>query len=239
MDKVKNIVLVHGAWGDGSHWSKVIQVLQEKRFNVTAVQNPLTSLEDDVDRTRRLLAMQDGPTLLVGHSYGGAVITEAATKSPNVTGLVYIAAFAPDTGESLNSIFSEQAPPSGAANIRPDNDGFLWIDPKKFHESFCQDLSKVEGDVLSAVQKPIAARCFDDKITAPAWKTLPTWYQVSENDNMIPPEAERRMAERMKAKTISLPASHASLASQPNEVANLIIEAVEALAGGLAAGQTS
>lgn len=239
MDKVRNVVLVHGAWGDGSHWSNVISILQEKGFNVSAVQNPLTSLADDVDKTRRLLAMQDGPTLLVGHSYGGAVITEAATKTPNVTGLVYIAAFAPDTGETLNSIFSEQTPPSGAANIRPDNDGFLWVDPKKFHESFCQDLSKVEGDVLGAVQKPIAARCFDDKITEPAWKTLPTWYQVSENDNMIPPEAERRMAERMKAKTISLPASHASLASKPNEVANLIIEAAEALAGGRAAGQTS
>lgn len=230
MSKIKNIALVHGAWGDASHWSKVVPILQEKGFNVTGVQNPLTSLADDVDRTRRLVASQDGPTLLVGHSYGGAVITEAATGQPNVAGLVYIAAFAPDTGENLGSILASQPPGSGGANIRPDSDGFLWIDPKKFHESFCQDLSQTDGNVLGALQKPIAARCFEDKITSPAWKTLPTWYQVSENDNMIPPEAERRMAERMKAKTISLPASHASLASRPSEIAGFIIEAAESFA---------
>ena len=127
----------------------------------------------------------------------------------------------------MGSIFAQQAQPSGAANIRPDKDGFLWIEPKNFRESFAQDCDEVEARVMAATQKPIAGRCFEDKVTAPAWKQFPAWYQVSENDNMIPPEAERRMAERMKAKTISLAASHASLVSHPQEVANLIIEAAE------------
>lgn len=226
---IKNIVLVHGAWGDGSHWRRVIPQLDAKGYRVTAVQNPLTSLADDVDRTSRLVAAQDGPTLLVGHSYGGAVITGAG-HAPNAFGLVYIAAFAPDEGDSLGSIFGRREPPSGAANIRPDNDGFLWIQREKFRESFCPDLDATEALVMAVAQKPIAGRCFEDKSGPPAWKSKPSWYQVSLQDRMIPPETEQWMAERIKPKkTISLAASHASLASHADEVTALIDEAARAL----------
>jgi pimeloyl-ACP methyl ester carboxylesterase len=167
--------------------------------------------------------------LLVGHSYGGAVISGAG-HAPNVIGLVYVAAFAPDLGDSLGSIFARREPPPGAANIRPDNDGLLWIAPEKFRESFCQDLDEAESLVMALTQKPIAGRCFEDKSGPPAWKSKPSWYQISANDRMIPPETETWMAERMKArKTITLPASHASLASQPAAIVALIEEASTAL----------
>ena len=230
MSSVQNIVLVHGAWADGSNWSKVIPLLQDKGFRVIAVQSPLTSLADDAAVTRRVLDAHTGSTILVGHSYGGAVITEAGADAPNVVGLVYIAAFAPDAGEGLGDVFARQAQPSGAASIRPDKNGFLWIDPNEFHNSFAQDCDKVEARVMAAVQKPIAGRCFEDKVTKPAWKSRPTWYQVSEDDRMIPPEAQRWMAERMGATTISLPASHASLVSHPAEIAKLIMAAAQTAA---------
>lgn len=223
-----NIVLVHGAWADGSNWSKVIPLLQDEGFRVTAVQNPLTSLADDAEVTRRVLAAQEGPTILVGHSYGGAVITEAGADLPNVVALVYIAAFAPDRGEGLGDIFARQLQPPGAGSIRPDKNGFLWIDPATFRESFAQDCDEVDARVMAAVQKPIAGRCFEDKVTTPAWRSKPSWYQVSEQDRMIPPDAERFMAKRMNATVISLPASHASLVSRPREVAKLILEAAHA-----------
>jgi pimeloyl-ACP methyl ester carboxylesterase len=225
MPLVKNIVLVHGAWGDGSHWRHVIPLLHAKGYRVSAVQNPLISLAGDIDRTSRLVAAQDGPTLLVGHSYGGAVITGAG-HAPNVAGLVYIAAFAPDEGDSLGSIFARREPPSGAGNIKPDKDGFLWIAREKFRESFCQDIDANEALVMAVTQNPIAGRCFEDKSGAPAWKVKPSWYQISAGDHMIPPETEGWMAERMKAKkTITLDASHASLASHPKEVTDLIEDA--------------
>src|SRR5262245_22683640 len=225
MPSVKNIVLVHGAWGDASHWRHVIPLLDAKGYKVIAVQNPLTSLAEDVDRTTKLAAAQDGPTLLVGHSYGGAVITGAGNH-PNVAGLVYIAAFAPDEGDSLGGIFARRQPPSGAASIRPDKEGYLWLERDSFRESFGRDLGSTEALVMAVTQKPIAARCFEDKSGRPAWKTKPSWYQVSANDNMIPPETQEWMAKRMNArKTITLQASHASLASRPNEVAVLIDEA--------------
>ncbi|MBN8944384.1 MAG: alpha/beta hydrolase [Rhizobiales bacterium] len=224
-----NIVLVHGAWGDGSHWRHVILPLHAKGYRVTAVQNPLTSLADDVDRTSRLAAAQDGPTLLVGHSYGGAVISGAGHDA-NVVGLVYVAAFAPDEGDSLGSIFARREPPAGAANIRPDKDGFLWIAPDRFRDSFCQDLDENEAWVMALSQKPIAGRCFEDKAGPPAWKSKPSWYQVSTEDRMIPPETEAWMASRMGArKTMSLNASHASLASHPGEIVGLIEEAASAV----------
>ncbi|MFC4763938.1 alpha/beta fold hydrolase [Dyella koreensis] len=220
------IVLVHGAWGDGSHWSKVIPVLNAKGYRVSAVQNPLTSLEDDIERTRRLVEAQPGPVLLVGHSYGGAVISGAGHAS-NVVGLVFVAAFAPDEGDSLGSIFARQEPPPGAASIRPDAYGFLWIDRDLFKESFCQDLGDDAALVMAVAQKPIAARCFEDKAGPPAWKTKPSWYQVSDEDRMIPPETERWMAERIGARKImSLTSSHASLAAHPHQIVSLIEEAV-------------
>jgi pimeloyl-ACP methyl ester carboxylesterase len=224
-----NVVLVHGAWGDGSHWRHVIPQLDAKGYRVTAVQNPLTSLPDDIDRTRKLVAAQDGPTLLVGHSYGGMVITGAGHE-PNVVGLVYIAAFAPDEGETPTQLFARREPPLGAANIRPDKDGFLWIAREKFHESFCQDVGKEEALVMALTQKPIAARCFDDKSGAPAWKIKPSWYQISSNDHMIPPETEQWFATRMNPKkTITLNASHASMASHAGEIIALIEEAAQSV----------
>jgi pimeloyl-ACP methyl ester carboxylesterase len=230
MAKQPNIVLVHGAWGDGSHWSRVIPPLHAKGYTVRAVQNPLTSLPDDIDRTSKMAAAMDGPTLLVGHSYGGVVITGAG-HAANVVGLVYIAAFAPDEGETPGGIFGLREPPPGAAHIKPDNNGFLWVDPERFHENFCQDLDETAGLVMALTQKPIAARCFADKTGKPAWKDKPSWYQVSENDRMIPPETERWFVERMKPqKTISLTASHASLASRPDEIVALIEEAAKAVA---------
>lgn len=225
-----NIVLVHGAWGDGSHWRHIIPPLHDRGFHVVAVQNPLTSLADDIDRTSKLAAAQDGPTLLVGHSYGGAVITGAGHVS-NVVGLVYIAAFAPDEGDSLGSLFGRREPPSGASSIRPDKDGFLWIAQDSFRESFGQDLDAQEALVMAVSQKPIAGRCFEDKSGSPAWKSKPSWYQVSKNDRMIPPETEAWMAERIKPKkTVTLDAGHASLASRPREVTSLIVEAADSFA---------
>ncbi len=160
-----NIVLVHGAWGDGSHWRHVIPTLHNAGHRVVAVQNPLTSLADDVDRTRKVAESMDGPTLLVGHSYGGAVITGAG-HAENVVGLVYIAAFAPDEGDSLGSIFARTDQPAGAANIAPDAEGFLWIAPDKFQESFSQDLDDTEALVMALTQKPIAGQCFSDPSAA-------------------------------------------------------------------------
>lgn len=220
-----SIVLVHGAWSDGSHWCKVIPALHGKGYRVSAVQNPLTSLDDDVERTRRLIDAQDGPVILVGHSYGGAVIS-AAGHHDKVVALVYVAAFAPDEGESLASIFARREPPPGAASIRPDAYGFLWLDRVTHKESFCAELGDDAALILAATQKPIAARCFDDHAGAPAWRDKPAWYQVSMEDRMIPPETEQWMAERMHArKVIQLAASHASLAAYPHEIVALIDEA--------------
>jgi pimeloyl-ACP methyl ester carboxylesterase len=168
--------------------------------------------------------------LLVGHSYGGAVITETAHLCPNVTGLVYIAGFAPDAGESL-AILASGSPvaPPGAAAIRPDQYGSLWIDREMFADNFCQDLDKMEGLVMAATQKPLSITSFGDKITNAGWKNLPCWYQVSTEDRMIPPQAEQFMAQRMNAKTISLPSSHASMVSHPGEIADLILSAAKEL----------
>lgn len=232
MTSKPSIVLVHGAWGDGSHWCKVIPVLHGKGYHVSAVQNPLTSLADDIERTRRLVEAQPGPVVLVGHSYGGAVISGAG-HAPNVAALVFVAAFAPDTGESLAGIFARRDPPPGAASIRPDPYGFLWLDRATHKESFCQELGDDAALILAATQKPIAARCFEDQAQAPAWRSKPSWYQVSLEDRMIPPETEQWMAERMQArKVIELAASHASLAAYPHELVALIEDAALSVMDG-------
>ena len=226
-----NIVLVHGAWADGSSWSKVIPLLQERGYNVTAVQIPLTSLADDVAVTNRVLAMQNGPTILVGHSYGGVVITAAGDNASSVVGLVYISAYAPDEGEVLSELNERMPAVSGQANIHPDAEGFLWIDSKAFPESFAKDVDPVQARVMAAVQKPLSASIFGDKVTKAAWKSKPSWYLVSENDRMINPDLERFMAKSTGAKeVVSIPASHASLVSHPNEVAKLITDAANATA---------
>jgi len=225
-NKNVTIVLVHGAWGDGSHWRNVIEILYREGYTVRSVQNPLTSLADDIQKTKDLIDMQDGKVILVGHSYGGAVISGAGNHE-KVVGLVYIAAFAPDKGESLGGIFARREQPSGGANIYPDEKGFLWIRYDKFHESFAQDLNEADSIVMSLSQKPIHGSIFGAEAGEPAWKTKPSWYQVSDNDRMIPPETEKEMAERMNPrKIIHLAASHASLATHPSEITALIKEAV-------------
>ncbi len=230
MSNKPTIILVHGFWGGAAHWSKVIVGLSQIRYqSIYAVENPLTSLTDDAERTRKMIAQQKGPVLLVGHSYGGAVITQAGDQ-PNVIGLVYIAAFAPDAGESPGGI-TAKSPPVAAPNLAPDTDGYLWIKQDKFHESFCQDLSVDEGLVMAVTQKAPLASTFADKVAAPAWKKKPSWYQISSEDRMISPENEKWMSERLGAKKIiTLAASHASLASMPNEVVALIDEAATAAA---------
>ncbi|MFF1354847.1 alpha/beta hydrolase [Streptomyces sp. NPDC058297] len=225
------VVLVHGFWGGAAHWAKVIVDLHNRGFrSLHAVENPLTSLADDAERTRKMVRQVDGPVLLVGHSYGGAVITEAGDL-PNVTGLVYVAAFAPDAGESPGQISQELAP-AAIENLAPDSDGYLWIKQDKFHESFCQDLPADEALVMAVTQKAPLASTFGDNVTAPAWRVKPTWYQVSTDDRMINPANERRMAERMNPRAVvELAASHASLASQPGPVADLIEKAANELSG--------
>ncbi|RTQ36193.1 alpha/beta hydrolase [Variovorax sp. NFACC27] len=228
MSNKPTVVLVHGFWGGAAHWAKVIVELSRKgHTGIRAVELPLTSLADDAQRLRKMVAQVDGPVLLVGHSYGGAVITQAGDL-PNVTGLVYIAAFAPDAGESPGGITQEH-PPVAVPNLAPDSDGYLWVKPEKFHESFCQDLTPDEGLVMGVTQKAPLASTFGDAITAPAWKKKPSWYQISSDDRMIAPANQERMSARLGAKkVITLAASHASLASKPVEVAALIDEAASA-----------
>jgi pimeloyl-ACP methyl ester carboxylesterase len=226
-----SIVLVHGFWGGAAHWAKVIVELNRRGYDsLHAVENPLTSVPDDAERTQKMIKQVDGPVLLVGHSYGGAVITQAGDL-PNVVGLVYVAAFAPDAGESVAQIGDWRAAQAAAAgNIAPDSDGFVWIKQDKFQESFCQDLPADEALVMAVTQKAPVGSTFGDSISDPAWKKKPTWYQVSTNDRMIHPDSERQMAERMRPQgTIELDASHASLASQPVAIADLIDRAATSL----------
>lgn len=226
MSKSTAIVLVHGFWGGAAHWAKVITELSKRGYtSLHAVEMPLTSLADDAERVRKMVRQQEGPVILVGHSYGGAVLSEAGDL-PNVAGLVYVAAFAPDAGESPGGITQED-PPVAAPNLAPDSDGYLWVKPDKFHESFCQDLTADEALVMAVTQKAPMASTFGDAVTAPAWKVKPTWYQISSRDNMIAPTNQARMSARMNArKVITLDASHASLASHPVEICDLIEEAV-------------
>ena len=222
MESKTNVVLVHGAWADGSTWSKVISLLDQTRFNVTAVQLPLTSLDDDIAVTRNALAAQKGPTVLVGHSYGGAVITGAANQAPNITALVYIAAFGLDEGESLEGLSKQGPATAGAAQIHPDANGFLWIDRDGFAKVFAADVDPAEARIMAAVQRPLSIKSFTAKSGPPAWKHIRSWYLVSSNDQMIPPQAEEFMAKRMGATVRAVPASHASMISHPKEVADMI-----------------
>jgi pimeloyl-ACP methyl ester carboxylesterase len=231
MSNKPSIVLVHGFWGGAAHWAKVIVELSRRGYDsLHAVENPLTSLPDDAERTQKMIRQVDGPVLLVGHSYGGAVIT-AAGDLPNILGLVYVAAFAPDAGENLVQINDWRAPQAAAAgNIAPDSDGYVWIKQDKFQESFCQDLPADEALVMAVTQKAPVGSTFGDVISDPTWKKKPSWYQVSSSDRMIHPDSERQMAERMNPRRmIELDASHASLASQPTAVADLIDEAATSL----------
>jgi pimeloyl-ACP methyl ester carboxylesterase len=217
MAKVKNIVLVHGAWADGSSWWKVIPELVAKGFHVTAVQLPLTSLADDVAAVERAMAREDGPVLLVGHSYGGAVITQAG-NDPKVAGLVYVAAFAPNAGESVGALLASVPASPVLAEAKPDAKGFVLLTPKGMTEDFAQDLGDDEKKTMLATQGPFAAKNFETPITSPAWKTKPSWYVIATSDRAIPPALQTRMAQTIKADTISVPSSHVPMLSRPSEV---------------------
>jgi pimeloyl-ACP methyl ester carboxylesterase len=224
-----SILLVHGAWADGSCWNKVLLQLKAKGYKATAAQIPLTSLADDIAVTQRLLSAQKEPTILVGHSYGGAVITGAANDSPNVKALVYITAFGLDEGESLAAL-SKQGPPSpGASAIEADDKGYLWINREKFHKAFAADVTDDEAYLMAAVQKPLSFASFGGEEVKPAWKSIPSWYLLCTDDQMIPPPAQEFMAKRMGATVRSVPSSHAAFMSKPHEVADIIALAAEAV----------
>ncbi len=226
--EIKNVVLVHGAFADGSCWSKLIPLLKAKGLNVTATQNPLTSLADDVAAVKLLLTQQNGPVLLVGHSWGGAVITEAG-NDPKVAALVYVAAGAPDSGQSFGEWWKDYEPAPGGAEIKPYGDGFLALTPKGVKEDFAQDLPEEESSVVHAVQGPIAARCFTDQISTAAWRNKPSWYIVATNDRTIPPAVEADSAKRMNATTLTLTSSHVPMLSQPSTVADFILKSLATL----------
>lgn len=220
-----NIVLVHGGWADGSGWAKQIPILHEAGHQVIAVQLPLHSLEDDVETVKRAISKLGEPTILVGHSYGGAVITNAGYNNSNVTGLVYVAAFAPDEGQSLSDFVDAATLPKGL--VVPDSGGFLYLNPAMFREGFAHDVDEAEANIMAIAQKPFHGSIFTEKSGPPAWKQLPTWYQISTSDRMIPPEAQQNFAKQMNATTISIDASHASYVSHPDEIAKLILDAAK------------
>lgn len=224
--KVRNVVLVHGAYADGSSWSEVIPLLQQAGLNVTAVQNPLMSLEDDCNYTRRALALQDGPTVLVAHSYGGEVITETGVD-PKVSALVYCAARGPDANEDYTALGKTfPAPPASAGLVH--RNGFLRLSEQAFLRDFAGDLDPVKARALYAVQAPVSDTLFAAKVTQAAWRAKPSFYAVSTNDRTINPDLQRFMAQRMRAETIEIPASHLAIISHPQEIAGLILKAAGA-----------
>jgi pimeloyl-ACP methyl ester carboxylesterase len=227
-DGVKNVVLVHGGFVDGSGWQGVYRELRRRGYRVSVVQNPTTSLAEDVAVTKRALAAQDGPSVLVGHSYGGVVITEAGNH-PKVAGLVYVAAFAPDAGESVASIIKDPPPGAAVPPILPPQDGFLFLDRAKFAESFAADVAPDDAAFMADAQVPWGVDALAGAVTAPAWKTKPSTYIVATEDRMIPPPAQRAMAARAGARVVEVQGSHALYVSQPVAVASAIAQAVDAL----------
>jgi pimeloyl-ACP methyl ester carboxylesterase len=217
-----NIVLAHGAWADGSCWTGVIERLQADGFPVRAPQFPLSSLTDDVARLRQVLEFQDGRTIAVGHSYGGQILTALGTNTANVVGLVYIAAFALDEGESLGSLLSQGPVTPALEHLFTDARGYGWLSEEDYVEHFAADVDPVRAHGMWAVQQALASSAFTDVMGPPAWKSLPSWYLVAQNDEAIPPDAERQFAARMGATTVEVPSSHVAMVSHPAEVAELI-----------------
>ena len=226
---IKNVVLVHGGFVDGSGWQGVYDVLTKDGYKVTVVQNPTISLADDIAVTRRAIAAQDGPTILVGHSYGGAVISESGVD-PKVKGLVYIAAFALDAGESVSSLIANPPPGAPVPPILPPQDGFLLLDPEKFAASFAADVEPAQAAFMANSQVPWGLAALNGQVTAPAWKTRPSWYLVTADDRMIPPPAQRQMATRAGATVVETAGSHAIYVSNPRVVADLIEKAAHGAA---------
>jgi pimeloyl-ACP methyl ester carboxylesterase len=229
MSALPNVVLVHGAWADGSCWSAVIERLQSDGYNVTAPQFPLTALDDDVARLRHVLRLQSGPTVVAGHSYGGQIMTALGADAPNVTGLVYIAAFGLDEGESIGALLEGGPPTPALANLSIDDKGFAWLPEGDFVDHFAADVDSVQSRVMYAVQQPLHANALAQVMGAPAWKSLPSWCLVAEDDEAIPPDAERQFAQRMGATTVEVAASHVAMVSHPGDVVGLIEAAASAV----------
>jgi pimeloyl-ACP methyl ester carboxylesterase len=224
-----NIVLVHGAWADGSSWSAVIQHLQADGYHVTAPQFPLTRLADDVARLRQVLARQDGPTVAVGHSYGGQIITALSTDAPNVVGLVYGAGFGLDEGESIGALLAQGPYGPALAHLDIDQQSFAWIPEDDYVNHFAADVDPVKARVMYAVQQPLHWSALEEVMGIPAWKSLPSWFLIADGDQAIPPDAQRQFAGRMGATTIEVPTNHVAMVSHPDEVLNIITTAAEAL----------
>jgi pimeloyl-ACP methyl ester carboxylesterase len=225
---IKNVVLVHGAFADGAGWEPVYSILKNEGYTVSVAQPPETSYADDQKYTKAVIDAMDGPVVLVGHSYGGSIITEAGNH-PKVAALVYIAAFALDTGESCATI--EQAVPQASKAFMPDNDGNWWIDKKHFVADFAADIPKDKAEFMAISQVPISTDSFTHQVTNPAWKNKPTWYMVATEDRSINPDQERMMAKRAKAKTVEVKSSHVAYMSHPKETAKLIEDAAASVAG--------
>jgi pimeloyl-ACP methyl ester carboxylesterase len=222
MTSLPNIVLVHGAWADGSCWDGVIERLQGDGYHVTAPQFPESSLGQDVARLREVLARQDGPTIVVGHSYGGQIMTALGNDGPNVDGLVYIAAFGLDEGESIDQLLAQGPPTPALTHLDIDDRGFAWLPEDDFIGHFAADVDPAKAKVMHAVQQPLATSTFQDVMGPPAWKSHPSWYMVAVNDEVIPPDAERQFASRMDAVTVEVPSSHVAMISHPDEVTQFI-----------------
>lgn len=223
---VRNVVLVHGGFVDGSGWEAVYNALKKDGYSVAIVQNPTISLADDVAATRRIVAAQNGPVVLVGHSYGGAVITEAG-NDPKVAGLVYIAAFAPDKGESVSTLIKDPAPGTPVPPIVPLEDGYLLLDKSKFPASFAADVALERAAFMADSQVPWGVAALSGSVSEPAWKTKPSWYLVATDDRMIPPDAQRAMSKRAGSTVVEAKGSHAIFVSQPQAVASLIERAAK------------
>ena len=230
MTEQPNVVLIHGAFADGSSWSAVVEALQSKGYDVTAPQFPLTSLADDVARLRQALAWQMGPSIVVGHSYGGQVMTALGADTANVVGLVYIAGFGLDEGESIAALGGDAPPAPALANLIVDEKGFGRLPEDDFVSHFAADVDPVQARVMHAAQQPVAMSVFEDVMGTPAWRSLPSWYLVAANDEAIAPDAERMFAERMGAETVEVPSSHVAMVSHPDAVLELIEAAARATA---------
>jgi pimeloyl-ACP methyl ester carboxylesterase len=223
------IALIHGAWADGSSWAAVIRRLQAAGHEVVAPQLPHTSLADDVAKVRHVLSLQQEPTVVAAHSYGGQVVTALGVDAPNVVGLVYLAAFGLDEGESIGALLGQGPPTPALASFQIDDQGFAWLPEDAVVKHFAPDIDPVEARVIYAVQQPLAASTLNDVMGPPAWRTLPTWFAVAQHDEVIPPDAERQFAKRMGATTVELDSSHVVMISHPDEVTSLIQSAVDAL----------
>lgn len=226
-DNKSNIVLVHGAWADGSSWSAVIEQLQAAGHEVTAPQFGMGALADDVARLRQVLNRQDGPTIVAGHSYGGQIMTALGTDAPNVVGLVYISAFGLDEGESIGELLAGGPPSPALANLDIDKQGFAWLPEDDFVNHFAADVDPTKAKVMHATQQPLAGTALEEKMGTPAWKSLPSWFLIAEGDQAIPPDAERQFAQRMDATAVEVATNHVAMVSHPDDVVEIIKAAVK------------